>query len=96
VTLVIAPDGSPVEAPQPRGRRRARITKAQAPEAMLQAAYAGIAEAKPPKLREIAAFAESARDFAKLRGDQADAAVYEAIRACAQRRLAWFQRLPQN
>lgn len=59
---------------------------------MLQLAYAGIAQARPPKLRVIAEKAEAERRVAIFQGRAADAAVYEAIKERAERRLAWFER----
>jgi hypothetical protein len=92
VTLEIAPDGTPVEAPKQRGRQRTRLANDQTDEELIQAAYLAIAQAEPPKLREIAAFAESERALAKSRRLEADAALFEAIIERAERRLAWFER----
>lgn len=86
-----AATNTPVEPRKRGGRRRARLTKAQAPEVMLRLAFDQIV-ADQRRLVKIIENAEDARDFAKLRGDQTDAAIYEAIRERAETRLRWFAR----
>jgi hypothetical protein len=92
MSLTVDDTGEVIEAPKRRGRQRARLTNEQTDEQLLQAAYLAVAQAEPPRLREIATFAESQRTLAKSRGLEADAALFEEIRERAERRLAWFER----
>lgn len=91
MTLEVTSDGRVVEAFK-RKQRRAFHTANSDRELLLGAAFAHISEAQPAMLVAIAENCETLVALARYRGDQADAAIYEAISARARRRLAWFRR----
>ena len=92
MSLVVAADGSVVEAPFKRKQRRAFHTADQDRELILRLAFARISEAQPPMLVAIAENCETLAGLKRYCGDIADAEAYEAIKRRAEGRLAWFRR----
>lgn len=91
MSITLLTDGSITERKR-FGQWRPRLSPTESRTVVLVDAYQQIAEARPPKLREIIEKAEAVRRFAKLRRDKALEADALAIKARATTRLNALKR----